>query len=153
MPWFSTFNDSVRCCCPTRRSCWMSPFSAFSDSACTTVRSGVVSFYFVKINTFLTSRYMVLMLLWIDWYSTQPINTHAHQNVHELRSFMLTFSSVHLRVFSAHYFVKLSPLRNSYPGSHGTHSSPFPTTARAFVLIARTKMFIIMLPSLASPCV
>ena len=39
----------------------------------------------------------------------------------------------HLRVFSPHYFVKLPPLRNSYPGSHGPHSSLFPSTARAFV--------------------
>ena len=41
-------------------------FSAFNDSGCTTVRSGVVRLVGgVKIYIFLTSRYLVLMLLWI----------------------------------------------------------------------------------------
>ena len=60
----------------------------------------------------------------------------------------------HPRVFSAHDFVKLPRFRNSYPGSHGTHSSPFPTTVLAFVvLVAKKKKFKIRFPSLVSPCV
>ena len=59
----------------------------------------------------------------------------------------------HPRVFLAHDFVKLSPFRNSYPGSHGTHSSLFPTTVLAFVVVPKKKRFRIRLPSLASPCV
>ena len=75
----------------------------------------------------------------------------------------------HPRVFSAHDLVKLPPFRNSYPGSHGTHSSPFPTTVLAFVLVSKKKkyrdclrfsrkniyiyIFRIRFPSLASPCV
>ena len=56
----------------------------------------------------------------------------------------------HPRVFSAHDFAKLPPFRNSYPGSHGTHSSPFATTVLAFVLIARKKLFRNKFSSLAS---
>ena len=55
----------------------------------------------------------------------------------EIHSFMLAVHSVPSKRISAHYLVNLPPFRNSYPGSHGTHSSPFPTTVRAFVLIAR----------------
>ena len=44
-----------------------------------------------------------------------------------------------LMCFLQHDFVKLPPFRNSYPGSHSTHSSPFPTTVLAFVLIAKKK--------------
>ena len=47
----------------------------------------------------------------------------------------------HPRVFSAHDLVKLPPFRNSYPGSHGTHSSPFPTTVLAFVLVSKKKKY------------
>ena len=57
------------------------------------------------------------------------------------------------RVFSAHDFVKLAPFRDSYPGSHGTHASPFPTTVLAFFLVAKKKGFRNRFPSLASPCV
>ena len=47
----------------------------------------------------------------------------------------------HPRVFSAHDLVKLPPFRNSYPGSHGTHSSPFPSTVLAFVLVSKKKKY------------
>ena len=40
---------------------------------------------------------------------------------------------------SAHDFVKLPPFCNSYPGSHGTHFSPFPTAVIAFVSVAKKK--------------
>ena len=33
----------------------------------------------------------------------------------------------------------LPPFRNSYPGSHGTHFSPFPTAVIAFVSVAKKK--------------
>ena len=46
----------------------------------------------------------------------------------------------HPRVFSAHDLVKLPPFRNPYyPGSHGTHSSPFPTTVFAVVVLVAKK--------------
>ena len=93
------------------------------------------------------------MLLWIGWYSTQPINTHAPKSAGNTSIHARVFFPSYLRVFSAHYFVKLPPFHNSYPGSYGTHSSPFPTTKRALVLMARKKKLRIKFPSLASPCV
>ena len=91
----------------------------------------------------------------IGSYSAQPINTRTktcRKYIHAccLRFFFLS----HHRVFSAHDLVKLPPFRNSYPGSHGTHSSPFPTTVLAFVvLVAKKKRFRIRFPSLAPRCV
>ena len=84
-----------------------------------------------------------------------PADQYTYQKGQEIRSCMLFafFFLFHPRAFSAHDFVKLPPFRNSYPGSHGTHSSPFPTTVLAFVQVAKKKRFIIRLPSLASPCV
>ena len=65
---------------------------------------------------------------------------YTHLKVQEMHSFMLAFFFLsHPRVFSAHDFVKLPPFRNSYPGSHGKHSSPLPTTVLAFVLVAKKK--------------
>ena len=52
----------------------------------------------------------------------------------------------HRRVFSPHDFVKLSSFRNSYPGSHSTNSSPFPTTVLAFILVAKKKSELGFLP-------
>ena len=77
------------------------------------------------------------------WLVPHPTDQYTHQQVHEIHSFMLAISFLlsHPRVFSAHDFAKLPPFRNSYPGSHGTHSSPFATTVLAFVLIVRKKMF------------
>ena len=92
----------------------------------------------------------------MDWLVQHPPNdqyTHATKKSGNTFIHACVFFLSHLRVFSAHYFVKLPPFRNSYPGSHGMHSSPFPTTERAFGLIARKKMFRLIFPSLASPCV
>ena len=93
----------------------------------------------------------VLILLWIGWYSTQPIDIHAPKSAVNTFICGCDFFMSHLHIICAHYFVKLPPFRNSSPGSHGTHSSPFPTTERAFVLIARKKVFRHKFPSLASP--
>ena len=85
-----------------------------------------------------------------------PTDQYAHLKVQEIHSCMLLafFFRSHPRVFSVHDFVKLPPFRNSYPGSHGTHSSPFPYTVLAFVvLVAKKTRFRIRFPSLASPCV
>ena len=49
------------------------------------------------------------------------------------------FPMFHPRVLSANDFIKLPPFRHSYPGSHGTHSSPFPTTVLAFVVLVAKK--------------
>ena len=88
------------------------------------------------------------------WLVQHPTDQYKHQKVQEIHSFMLAlFFLPHSREISAHDTVKLPPFRNSYPGSHGTHSSPFPTTVLAFVQVAKKKRFIIRLPSLASPCV
>ena len=74
------------------------------------------------------------------WLVQHPTNQYTHQNVQETHSLILAFFFLsHPRVFSAHVFVKLPPFRKSFPGSHGTHSSPFPTTVLAFVLITRKK--------------
>ena len=153
MPSSGAFDDSVRCCCRTHRSCWISSFSAFNDLGCTTVCSGVVSFCFGHNKHLCTSRYLVLILLWIGWYSTQPINTHAPKRVGNTRIPAGVSFVSYLRVRSAHNFVKVPPVRNTYPRSHGTHSSPFPSTERAFALIPRKKCLRIKFPSLASPCV
>ena len=83
--------------------------------------------------------------IFLDYRLVQhPTDQHTNQKVQEIRSFLLAFFFLlfflsHPRVFSAHDFVKLSPFRNSYSGSHGTHTSPFPTTVLAFVLIAKEK--------------
>ena len=56
-----------------------------------------------------------------------------------MRAACVFFFLSHPRVFSAHDFVNLPLFRTSYPGSHGKHSSLFPTTVLAFVLVAKTK--------------
>ena len=56
----------------------------------------------------------------MDWLVQHPTDQYTHLKVQDIHSFMLAFSLSHLRVFSAHYFVKLPPIRNSHPGSHGT---------------------------------
>ena len=82
-------------------------------------------------------------MLWVTyyyWMVQHLTDQYTHLKVQEMHSFMLAFFFLsHPRVFSAHDFVKLPPFRNSYPGSHGTHSSPFPTTVLAFVLVAKKK--------------
>ena len=99
--------------------------------------------FFGQNEHFCTSRYLVLILLWVTyyyWMVQHLTDQYTHLKVQEMHSFMLAFFFLsHPRVFSAHDFVKLPPFRNSYPGSHGTHSSPFPTTVLAFVLVAKKK--------------
>ena len=129
----------------------MPSFSAFNDSGCTTLWS--LSFFWVKITIFYTSRYLVLILLLFGWYSTQPINTRTKKCRKYIDSCLRYFFLSHLCVFSAHYFAKLPPFRNSYPGSHGTHSSPFPTTCVPSFQAPEKKKLRIKFPSLASPCV
>ena len=136
MPSFSAFNDSVRCCCRTRGSCWMSSLSAFNDSGGTAC-SGVVRGGGLSKNCY-TSRYLVFILLWIGWHSTQSINTRSKSAGNTFIHAFVSFCPI-IHVLSAHYFLKLPLFRNSYPGSRGTHSSPFPTAVRSFVLIARKK--------------
>ena len=70
-----------------------------------------------------------------------PTDQYTHVKVQETHSCMLLafFLLCRPRVFSADDFVKLPPFRNSYPGSHGTHSSPFPTTVLAFVVSVAKK--------------
>ena len=110
-------------------------FSAFNDPGCTTVRSGVVRllggvkiYFFQPPDTWYSYCYEL-----VNTAPNGSIQTPKVQEIHLCLRFFLSY----LRVFSVHYFVNLPPFRNSYPGSHGTHSSPFPTTVRAFVLIAR----------------
>ena len=80
---------------------------------------------------------MVMTLLWTGWYNTLPLNTHAQKRAgYTFIQACVCFLS-HLRLLSAHNFVRVPPVRNSYPGWHGTHSSPFLTTERAFVFILR----------------
>ena len=61
---------------------------------------------------------------------------------------MLAFFPVPSTCIFCALLVNLPPFRNSYPGSHGTHSSPFPNSVGALVLIARKKkVHIKFLPS------
>ena len=135
----------------------LSMIRAYCCCCCSAPESWV--FFLAKVHVFYTSRYLVLILLStsiVGWYSTQPINTRTkkcrkYNHACYLRFFFLS----HPRVFSAHDFVRLPPVRNSHPGSHGTYSSPFPTTYRACLRFSREKekRFRIRFPSLASPCV
>ena len=149
MPSFSAFNDWARCCCRTCRSCWMPSVSAFNDSGCTTVVELCV-FFFVKVIIFYISRYLVFILLWIGWYDTQPINTHAPKSAGN--------ASIHACVFFCPiyaYFLRIT-LSSSLPFVSGVtwHALlSLPTTVRAFVLVARKEKFRVKFPSLASPCV
>ena len=61
----------------------------------------------------------------MDWLVQHPTDqyTHASKSAGNTLIHACVFFLSHLRVFSAHYFVKLPPFRNSYPGSHGTPSS------------------------------
>ena len=103
MPSSSALNDSVRRCCRTRRSCWMSSsISSFNDSGCTTVRSGVV-------RLLGGSKYTVFEPpgTWY-WYCyglanlQHPTDQYTHQTCRKIHSFMLAFFSVpHTRIFCA----------------------------------------------------
>ena len=114
-------------------------------------------FFLAKINIFYTSRCLVLIFLWLLLLDgaapNRPIHAPKSAGNTFMRAACVFFFLYPPRVFSAHDTVKLPSSRTSYPGSHGTHSSPFPTTVLAFVQVAKKKRFIIRLPSLASPCV
>ena len=142
-----------KCCCRTRRSCWMSTFSSltrvtfrlwiaipkrdysFSDLGCNTVTTsgGVVIFSSVKINFLYNSRYRY----WCCYgFAFTAPNRWIYARTKKRRKYInscLRFFLSHLRVYSSQYFVKLPPFCNSYPGSYGTHFSSFLTTVRAFV--------------------
>ena len=138
MPSFSALNDSVRCCCRTRRSCWM---YVIIHSVLSMIRA--VLLYVLDLWGFGGGSKCARFEPPGTWYwscyglaNTAPNRSIHTPNVQEIHSFMLAFFSVvSTRIFCA--FLCQSPFCNSYPGSHGTYSSPFPTTVRAFVLIAR----------------
>ena len=127
-------------------------FSAFSDSGCTTVRSRVVSFLGGQ-NIHVLNLQVPGSNIAMDWLVQHPTDQYTHQKCRKYIHLCLRLFLSHLRVFSAHFFVNLLRFRNAYPGSHGTHSSPFPTTVFAFVLIGRKRIFRIKFLSLASACV
>ena len=115
-------------------------------------------FFGARLNIFYTSRYLVLVLSWvitIGWHSTQSMNTRTlkcRKYIHAC-CVRLFFCPIFL-YFLCMTLSKLPPFRNLYAGSHGTDSSPIPTTVLAFVvLVAKKKRFRIRFPSLASPCV
>ena len=81
---------------------------------------------------------MLFLLRWIGWYSIQPIDTHAPNSAGNRFMYACVFSVPSTCIFCA-LLVNLPPFRNSYPGSHGTRSSPFPTTMLTFVLVAKNK--------------
>ena len=83
---------------------------------------------------------MVLLLLWIDWYSTQPINAHTHQKCRKyIYLCVRVFSVSSTRIFSA-LLCQAPSLWYLISGvtRHALPSLP-PYRARAFVLIARKK--------------
>ena len=75
----------------------------------------------------------------MNWLAQHSIDQYTLQKCRKYIHSCFCFFLSHLHVLSAHYFLKLPLFRNSYPGSRGTHSSPFPTAVRSFVLIARKK--------------
>ena len=103
----------------------------------------------------------------MDWLIQHPTNQYTHQTCRKYNNLCLLLFLTHPLVFSAHYYANLLPFRNSYPGSHGTHSSPFRTTVLAFVLVSKKKKyraclrfsrekekrFRIRFPYVTSPCV
>ena len=157
----------VRCCSWTRRSCWMSSlfiqccFQWFGLTAVVVVHWSCEGFFLAKINIFYTSRYVPGFDSVMDDYLLLD-GTAPNRSIHAPKSAGNTFMHAacvffflsHPRVISAHDVVKLPPFRNSYPGSHDTHSSPFPTTVLAFVvLVANNERLRVRFPSPASPCV
>ena len=142
MPSFSAFYDSVRCCCRTRRSCWMSSFIECLQwvvlyQVLLTVRSEVVRLWGDQNMHFFDLQVPGIDIA-MDWLIQHPTDQYTQQKCRKyihlcLRLFCPIYVSF-LRIT----FVNLPPIRNSYTGSHGTHSPPFPTTVRAFVLIERT---------------
>ena len=96
---------------------------------------------------------MVLLLLWIDWHSTQPINPHAPKCRKYIHSCLRVFSVPSTRIFSA-LLCQAPSLSYLISGVrwHALLSLPHYRT-RAFVSIARKKMFRIKFASLAPPCV
>ena len=100
-------------------------------------------FFLAKINIFYTSRCLVLIFLWLLLLDgaapNRPIHAPKSAGNTFMRAACVFFFLSHPRVFSAHDFVNLPLFRTSYPGSHGKHSSLFPTTVLAFVLVAKTK--------------
>ena len=116
----------------------MPSFSAFNDSGCATARGGVVRLFSCQIKHYLNLQIPGIDIT-MDWLIQHPTDQYTHQKCGKYIHWCLRLFLSHLRVFSAHYFVNLPPFRNSYPGSHGTNSSPFRTTVLTFVLIARKK--------------
>ena len=144
MPPFRVSNDSVRCCCQTRRSCWMSSlfiqcwFQWFGLTGVVVVHWSCAGGGWPKKKHFLCFQVPgVDIVMDYYWMVQHPTDQYTHLKVQEIHSCMRFLFLSHPRVFSAHDFVKLPPFRNSYPGSHGTHTSPFPTTVLAFVLVAK----------------
>ena len=68
----------------------------------------------------------------MDWLIQHPTDQYTHQKCRKYVHLCLHFVFVSSTRISGALLCQ-SPFRNSYPGSHGTHSSPFPTTARALV--------------------
>ena len=126
MPSFSAFNDSVRCCCRTRRSCWMASFSAFNVSGCTTVRSGIVTSFFCQRNIFKTLIYRWYCYGLAGTAPNWPIRTRT-KKCRKYTNLCLRFFLSYLRVFSAHYFANLSlPYQVPHVRVHMT-STPLPS--------------------------
>ena len=104
-----------------------------------------VFFFWPKLH-FLYVQVPGVILLWITsyyyWTVQHPTDQYTYLKVQEIHSFMhaaCVFFQSHPRAFSAQGFVKLRPLRNSSPGSYGTHSSLFPTTVLASVVVVAKK--------------
>ena len=96
---------------------------------------------------------MVLLLLWIDWHSTQPINPHAPKCRKYIHSCLRVLSVPSTRIFSA--LLCQAPSLSYLISRVARHAllSLSHYRARAFVLIARKEMFRIKFPSLAPSCV
>ena len=133
MPPFSAVNDSVRCCCQTRRSCWMSSFVQccfqwFGLIYCCC--SGVVRVFFGHNIFFIPPG------TWCWYYYGLLDGTAPNRSIHATKSAGSTFIRACGFFFDPilAYFLRMtlsSSLRSLYPGSHGTHSSPSPTAVLA----------------------
>ena len=167
MPSSNAFDDSVRCCCWTRRSSWLSSlfieccFQWIGLTAVVVVHWSCGGGGWPKYTWYLfyTSRYLVLMLLWIiiiGWYSTLPTGGYTRLKVQEIHSCMLLeFFLCPILV----YFLRMTlssflPFVSHIRGHMGRTplSSPLPCLPSSFYS-RKKKKFRIRFPSLGSPCV
>ena len=135
----------------------MQSFSAFNDSGCTTVRSGVVNLFCQRKEE---RCFLKPPGTWY-WYCYGLADTAPNRSIHTrnkkcgkyINSCLRVFSVSSTHIFSA-WLCQGPSLSYLIPGvTWHALLSLLHYRARAFVLIARIFFFRIKFPSLSSPCV